>query len=119
MGYSALLGPIGGIMIADYYLLRHQQLDVPDLYRQQGRYTYQKGVNYQAMLALALGILPNIPGFLQAVGALPAGTVWPWLAGIYYYAWFVGFLLAGGLYVLLMRPQFRSAPASSVAAELV
>ncbi|MBD2716296.1 NCS1 family nucleobase:cation symporter-1 [Microvirga sp. STR05] len=119
VGYSALLGPIGGIMIADYYLLRHQQLDVPDLYRHLGRYMYRNGVNYQALLALVLGILPNIPGFLQAVGALPAGSVWPWLAGIYNYAWFVGFLLAGGLYVLLMRPQFRSVPASVVAAELV
>ena len=105
VGYSALLGPIGGIMIADYYLLRHQQLDVPDLYRYEGRYTYQRGVNYRAMLALVIGILPNVPGFLQAVGAVPPGAVWPWLAAVYNYAWFVGFLLSGGLYVLLMRGQ--------------
>ncbi|RSK29796.1 NCS1 family nucleobase:cation symporter-1 [Hymenobacter metallilatus] len=103
VGYSALLGPIGGILIADYYLLRQQQLDVPDLYRTEGRYTYQNGVNRRAVLALVIGILPNIPGFLQAVGAVPAGAVWPWLAGLYSYAWFVGFFLAGGLYVLLMR----------------
>lgn len=67
------------------------------------------------MLALGIGILPNIPGFLQAVGALPAGSVWPWLAAVYNYAWFVGFLLAGGLYVLLMRPQARMAVASPLA----
>jgi NCS1 family nucleobase:cation symporter-1 len=48
VGYSALLGPIGGIMIADYYLLRHQQLDVPDLYSYQGRYTYGNGFNTAA-----------------------------------------------------------------------
>ncbi|KAA9327656.1 NCS1 family nucleobase:cation symporter-1 [Hymenobacter busanensis] len=105
VGYSALLGPIGGIMIADYYLLRHQQLDVPDLYRYTGRYSYRNGVNPQAMLALVVGILPNIPGFLQAVGVLQPGTVWPWLTNLYNYAWFVGFLLSGALYVALMRPQ--------------
>lgn len=109
VGYSALLGPIGGIMIADYYLLRHQQLDVPDLYRRQGRYTYRNGINYAAMVALAVGIAPNIPGFLQAVGAVAPGTVWLWLAGLYSYAWFVGFGLAGGLYVLLMRLQAQPA----------
>ncbi|MBG8556432.1 NCS1 family nucleobase:cation symporter-1 [Hymenobacter guriensis] len=119
VGYSALLGPIGGIMIADYYLLRHQQLHVPDLYQYQGRYTYHNGINYAAMLALGIGILPNIPGFLQAVGAVPKGSVWPWLAAVYNYAWFVGFLLAGGLYVLLMRPQTRMAGAPPlVAAEV-
>ncbi|AHJ96951.1 NCS1 family nucleobase:cation symporter-1 [Hymenobacter swuensis] len=107
VGYSALLGPIGGIMIADYYLLRHQQLDVPDLYRYEGRYTYQNGVNRRAVLALFVGILPNVPGFLQAVGAVPAGLVWSWLAGLYSYAWFVGFFLSAGLYVLLMRRPMR------------
>ncbi|GAB2943964.1 NCS1 family nucleobase:cation symporter-1 [Hymenobacter coalescens] len=112
VGYSALLGPIGGILIADYYLLRHQQLDVPDLYRYDGRYGYRNGVNWQAMLALGLGILPNVPGFLLAVGALPAGSVWPWLAAVYHYAWFVGFFLAGGLYVALMRPRAAAAPAA-------
>ncbi|MCR5886597.1 NCS1 family nucleobase:cation symporter-1 [Hymenobacter sp. J193] len=116
VGYSALLGPIGGIMIADYYLLRHQQLHVPDLYQYQGRYTYQNGINYAGMLALGIGILPNIPGFLQAVGAVPAGSVWPWLAAVYNYAWFVGFLLAGGLYVLLMRPQTRLSVSPPLAA---
>ncbi|MCC2548213.1 NCS1 family nucleobase:cation symporter-1 [Hymenobacter sp. BT175] len=112
VGYSALLGPIGGIMIADYYLLRHQELDVPDLYRYEGRYRYSNGINWPAMVALVVGILPNIPGFLQAVGAVPAGTVWPWLAGVYNYAWFVGFLLSGALYVVLMRQPAREAVAA-------
>ncbi|GAB3835947.1 NCS1 family nucleobase:cation symporter-1 [Hymenobacter jeollabukensis] len=110
VGYSALLGPIGGIMIADYYLLRRRHLDVPDLYRYDGRYAYRNGINWQAMLALIIGILPNVPGFLQAVGALPAGAVWPWLADVYHYAWFVGFFLSGGLYVALMRPRLEPVP---------
>ena len=115
VGYSALLGPIGGIMIADYYLLRHKQLDVPDLYRYEGRYAYRNGVNPQAMLALLVGILPNVPGFLQAVGAVPAGVVWPWLAAVYNYAWFVGFLLSAGLYVVLMRQRAVASPVLTAA----
>src|SRR5437763_3483180 len=40
VGYSALLGPIGGIMIADYYVYRKRQLDLNDLYQPSGRYRY-------------------------------------------------------------------------------
>ena len=112
VGYSALLGPIGGIMIADYYLLRRRHLDVPDLYRYDGRYQYRGGYNYAAIGALIIGVLPNIPGFLQTVGALPAGALWPWLTSLYSYAWFVGFFLAGGLYLLLMRPQRQAVAAA-------
>lgn len=45
VGYSALLGPIGGILITDYYLLRHQELPLSDLYQHEGRYTYSRGFN--------------------------------------------------------------------------
>ena len=116
VGYSGLLGPIGGIMIVDYYLIRRQQLDVPDLYRYDGRYAYRGGVNRAAMLALALGIAPNVPGFLTAIGGLAKGAVWPALVAVYSYAWFVGFLVSGGIYLLLMRGQGTCAPIDSPAA---
>jgi len=103
VGYSALLGPIGGIMIVDYYLVRRQQLAVDELYQYQGRYGYGSGVNNAAMLALVLGVLPNIPGFLTAVGALAKDSVPAWLNGVYSYAWFVGFFLSGLIYLVLMR----------------
>src|SRR5215213_3779595 len=70
VGYSSLLGPIGGIMIADYYFIKKQQLDVDELYQTQGSYTYQKGFNQVALIALLLGILPNVPGFLTTIGAI-------------------------------------------------
>jgi NCS1 family nucleobase:cation symporter-1 len=108
VGYSGLLGPIGGIMIVDYYLLRKQHLDLPDLYQYHGRYAYRNGVNRAAMWALVIGILPNISGFLTAVGALDKGTVWPPLVSLYHYSWFVGFLVSGGVYLLLMRAQTAS-----------
>src|SRR4051812_46280955 len=58
VGYSALLGPIGGILIADYFLLRKKELDVTDLYSPTGRYRYKGGWNPAALIALVVGILP-------------------------------------------------------------
>jgi NCS1 family nucleobase:cation symporter-1 len=107
VGYSGLLGPIGGIMIVDYYLLRGQQLNVPDLYQYEGRYTYRNGYNPAALLALVAGVLPVVPGFLVAIGVLEKAAVWPWLTSLYNYAWFVGFAVAGGVYRGLMGRTTR------------
>ena len=105
VGYSGLLGPIGGIMIADYYLVRQQQLAVDELYRYDGRYGYRGGYNMAAIFALVLGILPNVPGFLAAIKVLNPASTWPWLLGLYNYAWFVGFFVSGAVYLLLMRRE--------------
>lgn len=103
VAYSSLLGPVGGILIADYYFIRRQKLDVDDLYKNTGRYKFTNGFNINAVLALLLGILPNVPGFLVAIEAVSAEAVWPWLAGIYHYAWFVGFFVSGLTYLFMMR----------------
>ncbi len=102
IGYSALLGPIAGIMVVDYWLIRRTELEVHDLYRTNGRYA---GVNPVAMVALVLGVLPNVPGFLHAtalVGSVPAV-----FDTIYVYAWFVGFAIAGAVYFAGMRLRPR------------
>lgn len=114
IGYSALLGPIGGILIADYYLLRRRELLVDDLYRRGGAYEYSAGVNGRAMVALGVGILPNVPGFLAAAGVVSRESVAGVFHGLYTYAWFVGFLVSGALYLALMRgtaPARQSADA--------
>jgi nucleobase:cation symporter-1, NCS1 family len=103
IAYSSLLGPIGGIMIADYYLVRKQHLVVKDLYSSQGQYSYSGGFNKFAIIALLLGILPNVPGFLTTTGLVAKDNVWPWLSNVYHYAWFVGFLISGLIYSMLMR----------------
>ena len=103
IGYSALLGPIGGIMIADYYFIRKQKLVVDELYNHKGRYGYSNGFNTTAIIALLIGILPNIPGFLLQVKAVTV-TVFPgWISDLYHYAWFVGFLVSGIVYLLLTK----------------
>ena len=70
VGYSGLLGPIAGIMIVDYFLVRRTRLQVSDLYRRGGAYEYQGGVNYRAMLALAVGIFVALFGLVVASAAL-------------------------------------------------
>jgi NCS1 family nucleobase:cation symporter-1 len=98
VGYSALLGPIAGIMIADYWILRRKELDVPDLYRTTGRYA---GTNWVAMVALLAGIAPNVPGFLHSVHVL--GGEPGIFTDIYPYAWFTGVVIAAVVYVVGMR----------------
>jgi NCS1 family nucleobase:cation symporter-1 len=110
VGYSALLGPIAGIMIADYWIVRRCELDVPDLYRPEGRY---RGTNPVAVVALVLGIVPNVPGFLKSTHLL-AGPE-NFFDSIYVYAWFTGFLIAGGIYLAGMRGKAASLRASSPA----
>lgn len=103
IAYSSLLGPVGGIMIADYFYIRKKVLVVSELYTSHGRYWYGNGFNSVAIWALILGILPNIPGFLTTVGLVPKESVAPWISGLYHYAWFVGFLVSGTVYAILMR----------------
>jgi NCS1 family nucleobase:cation symporter-1 len=103
IGYSALLGPIAGIMIADYFVYRKRQLDVAELYKPRGEYTYSGGFSVVALLTLAVSVLPNIPGFLVTIRILPPASVSPLLQSIYHYAWFVGFVIAFVVYLLLRR----------------
>jgi NCS1 family nucleobase:cation symporter-1 len=92
VGYSGLLGPIAGVMIADYFWIRRSRLKISDLYRRHGIYEYDNGVNLRGVVALAAGI---------AVALL--GLVIPALRLLYDYAWFVGFGVAGATYVTLMQ----------------
>jgi nucleobase:cation symporter-1, NCS1 family len=92
VGYSGLLGPVAGIMIGDYFLIRRTALDVNSLYHRDGVYHYSKGINPRAVAALALG-----------VGIALVGLVYRPLHFLYDYAWFVGFFTAGILYVALMK----------------
>lgn len=103
VGYSSLLGPVGGIMIVDYYFIRKQTLVPDDLYDSKGMYSYTKGFNPSAISALIIGILPNIPGFLMTIGMINKDLFPQWVTGLYHYAWFVGFGLSGFIYWLLMK----------------
>jgi len=105
IGYSALLGPIAGIIICDYFILRRTKLDKEALYDPAGAYA---GVNWRAMIALVLAVLPNLPGFINAAtkhAYFPA-----FFDNIYSYAWFVGLPLAIMIYAAFMAGRISPEP---------
>lgn len=106
VGYSGLLGPVAGIMVADYFVLRRTRLETPALYRRDGVYEYSGGFNPRAIAALVIGVAVAL-----------VGRFVPGLAFLYDYAWFLGFFVAGGVYSGLMwsaRPDVRTGTAISV-----
>ena len=103
VGYSALLGPIAGILIADYFVIRRMQLDVDALYRADGEYRYTHGFSIAGLTALALAVLPNVPGFLVTVKWVSKDAVPHFLVSSYDYAWFIGFGLAFAIYLVLRK----------------
>jgi nucleobase:cation symporter-1, NCS1 family len=103
VGYGVLLGPIGAIMIVDYFVLRGRELDVADLYRRGGRYEYTSGVNWRAMIAFGAGVLPCLPGFVVAATGAAPDTVPAIFHHAYTWAWFVSSGIAGAAYYAMMR----------------
>jgi NCS1 family nucleobase:cation symporter-1 len=91
VGYSGLLGPIAGIMIADYFVVRKRSLDVEGLYLRNGPYEYRSGFNPRALVALAAGIVVAL-----------VGLVFTPLKFLYDYSWFVGFGVSAMVYIALM-----------------
>ena len=95
VGYSSFLGPIAGVMIADYYILRKKIILTEDLYDRHTFYEFSGGFNWRAVGALVAGILVAL-----------AGLEIPALSGLYHYAWFVGFAVSFVVYVIWMpRPK--------------
>ena len=106
IGYSALLGSIAGVMLVDYFVMRRRRLSVEDLYDVAGAYSYRNGINWRAVIAVAVGIGFNVPGFLAQAsgGAIAVPTVF---SQLYTYAWFISLGLSGVVYLVigLVLPQ--------------
>jgi NCS1 family nucleobase:cation symporter-1 len=92
VGYSGFLGPIAGVMICDYFVVRKKILLVEDLYQRRGFYEFSSGINWRAMAALGTG-----------AGLAFIGLAVPSLRVLYDYAWFVGFAASFAVYWALMR----------------
>jgi NCS1 family nucleobase:cation symporter-1 len=93
-GYAAFLGPVAGIMICDYFVVRRCELQLEDLYLRGGAYEYRHGFNWSAIIALTAGAGTALVGL--AVSALRS---------LYDYSWFVGFAVSFAVYYGLMRMQ--------------
>jgi NCS1 family nucleobase:cation symporter-1 len=103
VAYSSLLGSIGGILIADYFVVRRCRLSIADLYEGGGgRYWYNAGFNPKAVIALIAGILPVLPGFLGTVGLAVVPSFW---VSLYHYAWFISFGVSFLVYIVLMPKE--------------
>jgi len=119
VGYGSLLGAIGAVMIADYWIVRRRQLSLPDLYKLDGRYAYSGGWNWRAIAAIFIAVIPVIPGFLKAAataglngGPFPNPT---FIESLYNYGLFFTFFVAGLAYLLLnmipgLAPEMRREP---------
>jgi NCS1 family nucleobase:cation symporter-1 len=102
VAYSALLGAVGGVLLADYLVWRKTQLDLAGLYRREGPYWYRSGFNPWAIIAMVLGILPCIPGFLMQVSERFSNFPKIW-GDLYHYAWFISFGVSFVTYLVLMN----------------
>ena len=91
VGYSGFLGPIAGVLICDYFVIRKKNLSTQDLYQRGGLYEYAHGINWQAIIALVAG-----------AGVAFIGLFVPTLKVLYNYAWFVGFAVSVLAYFALM-----------------
>src|SRR5436305_5648544 len=103
-GYAAFLGPVAGIMICDYFIVRRRVLLLDDLYIRAGAYEYSRGINWRAVIALALGAGTELMGLaIQALRLL------------YDYSWFVGFAVSFLAYYILMAtaPAAQNAPVAA------
>ena len=94
IGYSSFLGPIAGVLIADYFIIRKRQLNVRDLYLRNGEYEFKNGFNMKAILALVCGVVVALIGLLVSE-----------LRFLYDYAWFVGFGVTFVVYAVVMKKR--------------
>ena len=94
VGYSGFLGPIAGILICDYFLIKKKKLIVIDLYRRKGEYEFTNGFNLKAIYALAAGV------FVALIGVFI-----PSLRFLYDYAWFIGFAVSFIVYLSIMKKR--------------
>jgi NCS1 family nucleobase:cation symporter-1 len=93
-GLGALLGPLFGIIMADYWILRRAKINIPDLYRStpKGTYYFTRGVNFRAILALGISaIAALILAFSPALGNVSA------------FAWFIGSALGALIYLVIAK----------------
>ena len=95
IGYSSLLGPIAGIMVVDYFLVKNQSYDVLALYQDNAGYP---AWNISGLVAFAIPVV--LTGLALKI---------PILSWFYTYGWFTGSILGGLIYYIVAKGE-RSSP---------
>jgi len=98
VGYSGGMGAIAAVLIVDYWLARRKRLELGDLYRTSGSYTYSGGWNMRAVVATLVGCLLAWSGPILTQLGVTIG----FFNTLYSYGWFVGFIVSGSVYWILM-----------------
>jgi NCS1 family nucleobase:cation symporter-1 len=99
-GYAVFLGPLCGILLADYWILRRRRVRLGQLYQpgRGGAYWYTRGWNLRAVCSFFLALVPNLPGLAKSVtpglSGVPRG-----FENVYTMSWVVGLVIAGVLYL--------------------
>jgi nucleobase:cation symporter-1, NCS1 family len=94
---SGLLGPVLGILITDYFLIRKKRVELAELYKVEGVYSYNKtGFNKAAMIALFVGVFSALIGYWV-----------PSLNFLYALSWFTGFIISSVIYFVMMKKSLQ------------
>ena len=112
LSYSCLLGPIIGVFLTDYWLIRKCELDVNSLYKQgpAGSYYYSSGVNIRAIVAIFAGLVPTLPGCLGSFGVFLGDSAVSGLFRFFFQvSFFVGALVSSAVYFALMMASSHAA----------
>ncbi|MCU1407661.1 MAG: allantoin permease [Glaciihabitans sp.] len=105
---GAILAPLYGVLVADYYIVQRRSIKVADLFSmsKSGRYFYQRGWNTRALIAIGVAAVFSI------------SAVWiPALTALSGFAWVIGAVIGAVLYIAAMW-SYRSKPGESVDEEL-
>ncbi|KAH8160366.1 hypothetical protein CIB48_g7878 [Xylaria polymorpha] len=100
-GYAVFLGPLAGIMTADFWLVKGRKVDIPALYNPDGRYRYIGGCNWRAAVAFIVPVAPLLPGLGLSISGPEAVHIDDGLANLYTFNWMFGFVTSIFLYVVL------------------
>jgi NCS1 family nucleobase:cation symporter-1 len=96
--YAVFLGPIAAIMVFDFYVVHQRKYDTLALYQPQGIYHYWHGVNWRAVVAFLVGVVPNMPGFINSINPnIDVGVG----SRPYTFGWLLGFVGTSIVYVAL------------------
>ncbi|KIJ46307.1 hypothetical protein M422DRAFT_226826 [Sphaerobolus stellatus SS14] len=101
-GFATFLGPLTGIMLTEYYVIRRHQIKLSYLFipDPSSDYWFWHGLNWRAPIAWVLGVWPSMPGFCASITptAVQVNIIW---THIYYMSWFLGIFISGAVWVLL------------------
>ncbi|OTA94937.1 hypothetical protein M434DRAFT_394158 [Hypoxylon sp. CO27-5] len=100
-GYAVFLGPMAGIMVSDYWLVKKTHIDIPSLYSPDGRYRYVSGCNWRAAVAFIVPVAPLLPGLGLSISGPSAVHINDGVTNLYTFNWLFGFVTSIVLYAAL------------------